>query len=105
MATKTTTQRVVITKPTEAVRYLREYMRSADFSTTPFYTIGTSKARWASVAQMVTWFRTNRNLDIDAGWFGRSLNEAENQGLASTTGMIRNENGRNILIYRNFRVA
>lgn len=96
--------KVVITSSTEAVRYLRDYMREANFSATgSHYTVGTSKARWTSVAQMVSWYRTNKNLAIDAGWMGRSLNAAITAGMAVSRSTAKAPTGKTVSIYRNSR--
>ncbi len=97
--------RIVTSTGADAARYLREYFKNANFSSnSSYYTVGTSKARHASVAQMVSWFRQNRNIALDAGWFGRSLNAAQSAGLAVTVGTATDHTtGREILVYRNAR--
>lgn len=99
----TTTKKVVISNSTVATTYLRDYFRSANFNSSPYYTVGKSKARWASVAQIVEWYRTSRGINLDAGWFGRSLNAAESDNMAVTSTSVRTAAGKNVNVYRNVR--
>jgi hypothetical protein len=95
------TARVAVSSPTAAVKVLRDYMRSVDFTTQPYYTVGTSKARWTSVAQIVSWFKANRNIEYNAGWLGRSLNAAQADGLSVTATVIKTSNQKSVTVYRN----
>lgn len=92
----------VISDPTEAYNMFREFCRT---SNVPYYKVGSSRAKYYTVNQILHWALVVKNIELNRGWFGRALNKAIRAGKQVSVNSIANNawKGKPIQIYRNSR--
>lgn len=81
--TTTKVDKVKVSTTTTAKTFLKEYAAAVKAGTATYVTEGKSKVKRASVGMMVRWFKANRSKAINAGWFGRALNQDAKKDLVT----------------------
>ncbi len=67
-------QKVVVTNPLQAKSILKEFLQATGMTGT-MYGIN-SRAKMASVQDIVKFYQNQSNIRIDRGWLGRTLSQA-----------------------------